>query len=60
MDDMQQYHAAEFENARPTGMGEYGDTFRIKVRSDGGESKWLSIPADRFDAVKAAAIGTEG
>lgn len=60
MDDTQKYQTAELENARPSGTGEYGDTFRIQVRSDNGQSKWLSVPADRFDAVKAAIIGTEG
>lgn len=60
MDDMQKYQAAELESARPSWTGEYGGTFRIQVRSDNGQSKWLSVPADRFDAVKAAIMGTEG
>ena len=60
MDDSQRYVAAEIESARPDGTEPYGDTFRIQVHSEAGRSKWLSIPADRFDAVKAAAMGTEG
>lgn len=60
MNDGQRYIEAEIEGARPDGIGPYGDTFRVQVHSEGGRSKWLSVPAERFDAVKAAAAGTAG
>ena len=56
-DDRDEYRAKEIEGARPSGTGDFGDIFKIQIRSDRGESKWLRIPADRFDAVKAAATG---
>lgn len=60
MDDAQKYIRDSIEEARPTGVAPYGDTFRIQVRSEAGKTHWLSVPAERFDAVKAAASGTEG
>lgn len=60
MNDGQRFIEAEIEGARPDGIGPYGDTFRVQVRSESGASKWLSVPADRFDAVKAAAVGSTG
>lgn len=60
MNESQQYVEREIEGARPDGIGPYGDTFRVKVTSQVGASKWLSIPADRFDAVKSAAVGATG
>lgn len=44
-------------DARPDGTGFNPEKFRLKVISDAGESHWVSIPADRFDAVVAAASG---
>lgn len=60
MNDGQRFIAAEFEYTRPTGVVPHADTFRIQVRSESGASKWLSVPADRFDAVKSAAVGATG
>lgn len=60
VNDGQRFITAEFEYTRPTGVVPHADMFRIQVRSESGASKWLSIPADRFDAVKAAAVGTAG
>lgn len=60
MDDGQRFIEREMESARPDGIGPYGDTFRMQTHSTGGRTKWLSVPAERFDAVKSAAVGATG
>lgn len=49
--------ADEIERTRPDGRAPYGDHFSMQIRSEEGRTFWLIIPADRFDAVKAAAAG---
>jgi hypothetical protein len=47
-----EYIARELNEAAPT---EPDEKIRVKALTEGGESKWLRIPADRWPAVVAAA-----
>lgn len=52
-----EYIAYELNKAAPE---QPGDVVRIKATVDnGGDSRWTSIPADRYPAVVAAASGAE-
>jgi hypothetical protein len=54
-----EYIAYEFNKARGTLAGGTGgeEKIHVKVRGDDGESRWVGVPAQRLDAITAAASG---
>lgn len=58
-EDDERYIERGMDKGRPE-----GEFFRIKVRTPDdrfpGESRWVHIPADRFDAVVQALTGRNG